>query len=390
MLVFGSVMGIIALAVAMTGVLGDRWWVIALAIAVFVLVGVGVVRGNRESAALERKDKEDSGVLEIIDWDTAVAESLPDMLDFFGVPEQVAFTSHYPREVAPRVWDRLLVFVALDTAEATAQVEVMAVERLLQGPDDARTATAPTRTALSRQTQLTIAPSLPGVHFEPEAITAEWTGGVQCYEFRLRAEDASPSRAASGQITILEGPLLRGEIPLSVWVRQARQSKPDWGHFTDERVAAYRDTFASYSPRDESIARACATMAEASGDRYLHNVLQQRDGGDWDPQLLELIDQADVFQLFWSKHAAASSDVEREWRHALTLRPTRPNFVRLVYWTKKPFPIPSELQPTQLGHLDPALLGLARPSWLGRTRRVEGQDRDGTSLPHSRRARSRR
>ena len=311
------------------------------------------------------------GVLESIEFDPDIIEALPDLLDFFDAPGQVAFTTYYPREVAPQVWDRLLVFVALNTAEATALVEVMGAERLQRQRDLFAVARAPTRKTLKPGTRFTIAPSLPGFRFDPTSITAGWTSDVQCHEFRLSAEDASPGQVAHGQITILEGPLLRGEVSLDVLVRQARQRVPDWSHFTDERVAAYRDTFPSYSRQDKVIHRACETVAESTGDQFVRDVRQLRAGKEGNPKLLELIELADVFQLFWSKRAAESQQVEREWRHALTLRHTRPSFIRLVYWTTTPYPIPSDLQEIVAGRLDPAILGLARPSLLRRI--MEGE-----------------
>jgi hypothetical protein len=272
-----------------------------------------------------------------------------------------------PREVAPEVWDRLLVFIALNTAEATALVEVTAAERLQRRSDQFRSARAPTRKTLKPGTRFTISPNLPGFRFDPVSITTGWTSDVQCHEFRVRAEDSSPGRAARGQITILEGPLLRGEIPLTVLVRQVRQRTPDWSHFTDERVVAFRDTFPAYSTRDKLVERACETAMAAGGDRFVSDVRKVRaEAKEANPKLLELIEQADVFQLFWSKNAAESQQVEREWRHALTLRVTRPNLIRLVYWTAEPYPIPADLEPIDRGHLDPEILGLPRPSWLSR------------------------
>jgi serine/threonine protein kinase len=57
----------------------------------------------------------------------------------------------------------------------------------------------------------------------------------------------------------------------------------------------------------------------------------------WDERLLRLIEEADVFQLFWSRHALDSPYVRREYEHALALN--RPNFVRPTYWEE---PLPSD------------------------------------------------
>jgi hypothetical protein len=46
-------------------------------------------------------------------------------------------------------------------------------------------------------------------------------------------------------------------------------------------------------------------------------------------RLLELIQEADVFQLFWSSNSMRSQYCQQEWEHALALR--RPAFVRPLY-----------------------------------------------------------
>jgi hypothetical protein len=292
-------------------------------------------------------------------WD--VVEQVDGRTDL--VP-RATFTSHYPREVALHEEDRLLVFIALEAT--AAQVEAMAAERLGTRHGEYRVARAPTPTKLKRGARLTIIPNLPGFRFDPVSVTAEWLFDIQCYEFRLRAEDAQPGLAVNGYITILEGPVLRGEIPMAIFVGTTHQPPAGSEHFTRADVRAYRDTFPSYSRKDEHVVHACETVVEAGGDRFLRDVRKLRSGEEWEPRLLELIDQADVFQLFWSRNAAESPQVEREWRHALTLRPERPNFIRPVYWSPKPYPIPPELQPINLGRLYPEILGLGRPSWLSR------------------------
>ena len=85
-----------------------------------------------------------------------------------------------------------------------------------------------------------------------------------------------------------------------------------------------------------------------------------RSGEQWDNRLLKAIAESDIFQLFWSETAARSPNVEREWRYALQLAPARPNFLRPVYWTPTPYPIPSELNAFHFDHLDPEQVGLRR------------------------------
>jgi hypothetical protein len=74
---------------------------------------------------------------------------------------------------------------------------------------------------------------------------------------------------------------------------------------------------------------------QSVGDRYLRDVRDLRSGENWDPRLLDLIAEADTFQLFWSSNSMRSPFVKREWEHALGLG--RPHFVRPTYW-EEPLP----------------------------------------------------
>jgi hypothetical protein len=67
-------------------------------------------------------------------------------------------------------------------------------------------------------------------------------------------------------------------------------------------------------------------------------------GRNGTPRLLLMIDQADVFQLFWSTNAQTSGYVREEWTHALELH--RPEFIRPVHW-EEPMPTP----PQELAHI---------------------------------------
>ena len=76
-------------------------------------------------------------------------------------------------------------------------------------------------------------------------------------------------------------------------------------------------------------------FSEVTGDSYLVDADTLRSGEEWSARLSELIDEADVFQLFWSENSMRSTHVRREWEHALSLG--RDHFVRPVYW-EQPFP----------------------------------------------------
>jgi len=74
----------------------------------------------------------------------------------------------------------------------------------------------------------------------------------------------------------------------------------------------------------------------------LRDVDALRSGEEWNARLLELIDKADIFQLYWSNNAKQSPHVEKEWRW--TLAAQRSNFIRPVYWERPVPDIPDELK----------------------------------------------
>ena len=97
-----------------------------------------------------------------------------------------------------------------------------------------------------------------------------------------------------------------------------------------ESAQRYRKIFPSYSHDDQAIVADFAEVVRALGDEYLQDVLTLRSGERWQTRLPELIEEADVFQLFWSSNSMRSPYCQQEWEHALALG--RPLFVRPVYW----------------------------------------------------------
>jgi hypothetical protein len=96
----------------------------------------------------------------------------------------------------------------------------------------------------------------------------------------------------------------------------------------EEASSVYRKIFASYSHKDSEIVEKIEAAYEAFGDEYMRDVKILRSGEEWNPALLKLIKQADVFQLFWSEAAKKSKYVEKEWREALKQK--KKNFIRVV------------------------------------------------------------
>jgi hypothetical protein len=118
-----------------------------------------------------------------------------------------------------------------------------------------------------------------------------------------------------------------------------------------ESSPRYRKIFPSYSHDDRAIVDGFAEVARALGDQYLQDVIALRSGERWRARLPELIEEADIFQLFWSSNSMRSRYCREEWEHALALG--RPLFVRPLYWED---PLPQDpvmgLPPAALRELE--------------------------------------
>jgi hypothetical protein len=161
----------------------------------------------------------------------------------------------------------------------------------------------------------------------------------------------APGSAVSGRVAFFVGPLLVGEVPIGTFLGTA-EPVPVKAEPAVATASPYRRIFPSYSHQDADIVDALKAAYRAIGDEFLQDIDTLRSGQLWDPTLLQKIDEADVFQLFWSDAASHSEYVRQEYEHALA-RGTR-NFVRPLYWKKPLGDVPPELGGIHFHYLDPA------------------------------------
>jgi hypothetical protein len=78
----------------------------------------------------------------------------------------------------------------------------------------------------------------------------------------------------------------------------------------------YKYAFLSYAVQDRKEVIKFARALSAAKIDFFQDILSLQPGEEWEPRLFEEIEQCDVFYLFWSKHAALSSMVQREAERA--------------------------------------------------------------------------
>lgn len=288
--------------------------------------------------------------------------------------KSVLFTSYYPKEVSPEEWYSLHVYcyqvAAVREIRADAQVQ-LGIYR-----DDFRESVSKESQQLAEGVLVTVTPLLDGFIFNPPSIRVRYLEDWHRSDFRLRANGAASETASNGRVVIAVEGVEVAEIPLSIFVRERSpitqisveaDDRGDSGGPPSTRhmrqTSASRDVaqpitegtasattlprgriFCSYSHRDEKIVLRVERACKALGIDFLRDTTTLKSGERWSPRLLKLIDEADVFQLFWSNDAFSSRNVELEWRYALRFDSEHRRFICPVFWQSQKPPIPEELK----------------------------------------------
>jgi serine/threonine protein kinase len=279
------------------------------------------------------------------------------------VDENVQFTLYRPDVIGPDKWYALVVFAHLASRRPDAPVDepdpLDEVERRAQqvfGPSATPSGRADSAAAIPEEGQLRIVPTVPGIEFNPPEYRFVWLESVHQADFRIRAHGAPAGTVARGRIAVYLDVLVIAEITVAIRVEAGASARePN----TRDVFNPYRRIFASYSHKDEAVVRQFEKYAAGMGDRYMRDVIELRAGERWQPRLCEMIESADVFQLFWSTNSIASEFVRQEWEHALTV--SKRNFIRPLYW-ELPFPKREGLPPPSLEAIQFAFVGEREPA----------------------------
>jgi hypothetical protein len=253
-------------------------------------------------------------------------------------PEEVSFTTLYPREVGVETWNTLLVYAHLSSALESIRADAERFKDQLLAPKEV---TVPASTPLVRGTEITMVPHCEGVTFNPQRISLAWLEDFHRADFRFRADKSLAEDAAKGSIDLYVGPLIVGTLKLAFLVSATLPPNP---LPQEEHGTMYHqdDIFISYSHKDTDIVAGFKKAYEAIGNNVLIDVETLRSGQDWNAELLKMIERAEIFQLFWSENSSQSKYCQQEWEYALKLNKGA-GFIRPCYWQVPLVPPPDEL-----------------------------------------------
>ncbi len=260
--------------------------------------------------------------------------------------EQLRFTAFYAKEVAVESWNTLLIYTHIEAALDKVIADSHRFKHEIA--DVPRETAAQALHLLPRGTHITIVPTCKGVAFNPRRLTFEWLEDWQRAIFRYRASKELAGSAVNGKINIFVGPLLVATIKMPLLL-EGHILQPQ-EHYLQTTADLYKQIFASYSHDDAQIVFTCRNVYKALGFDVFIDIDKLRAGQVFSSALRQMIDNADIFQLFWSEQAAKSPYVRQEWEYALRLNRGE-GFVRPVYWE-----IPMVQPPDELANLHFAYL----------------------------------
>jgi hypothetical protein len=253
------------------------------------------------------------------------------------IDDNVKLTAFHSAVLVPGKWRRMIVFMHLDEPSLSTEIETRARQILsvdsygsvILGERDEHRDAMGGRFSTPPQSGITLVPEIPGIRFNPPRRSFTWTTGMRMHEesFFMHAPLSLADKLATGRISVFFGQLLLAEIALDLRVtKDPVPTEESWVKGVDKR---FRKVFVSYSSHDLEVVEAMEQI-QAIGCEYLQRVVKMRSGEHRSERLLAMIPDADVFQLFWSRNAAQSVHVAKEWRQAIALH--REGFVRPAYW----------------------------------------------------------
>ena len=261
------------------------------------------------------------------------------------IEDRVKFSAFYTREITPERNYSIVIYTYSPDLNDKINNDVQKFLTELGGSIP-RQRDAKSKSSIEVGTRITIVPESdsPDVEFEPPYLTKKWDGNWRSFLFDYEVSPKLIGEIFRFQISIQIAGLEIASIKnCSVEVIDSNTNLMDMNPGLKKQSSMlYQKIFVSYSHHDDAVTRQYKLAQDAIGNDIFIDIENIRTGENWKTALAEAIDEADVFQLFWSKNSATSKHCKYEWNYALNFRYQNnewDGFIRPVYW-EKPMPLP--------------------------------------------------
>jgi predicted hydrocarbon binding protein len=193
---------------------------------------------------------------------------------------------------------------------------------------------------------ITILPRLQGCTFTPEMINLEWTSNRRWANFDVKVTSNNPNfrfcRPRPGVVRFFMNSIAIGEVNIRVFLENDSRVAESVKSTAYMIANPFGNIFASFADEDTTIGNNVKSVANTLGNNYVNYISKKNKG--WNEKINQKIEEADIFQLFWSHNAKESEIVAEEWKHALNCKNN--SSIRPIYWEKplKNYSPPKELK----------------------------------------------
>jgi len=274
--------------------------------------------------------------------------------------DTVQFSAYYPHAIQPNHQYSVYLYAHLQGDRGAIEDDIKRCKTKLGGKIS-KPKTAKRSAQIKRGTPITVVPECDDIEFSPGSLTKKWYGNRLRFDFDFQPTEDLCSQLLFVRLSVQVYGVEISHIKCAIEVvEQAGQSAPVVTDPENPLAAAklesriamlYQKIFFSYSREDKRVAEAFRFAQIAVGNKVFMDTYSIRTGANWRAALAGAIDESDIFQLFWSKNSAASSNVRDEWQYALKYKCPKDrciDFIRPVYWEEPIRPDP----PTELSHLN--------------------------------------
>ena len=266
--------------------------------------------------------------------------------------KETLFQTYAPREAMATQEHFLFVYALATSSKADVQSDIKSLTQALQ-TDYAHAQEAANSAFLAAGTPITVIPECDQLTFSPPYLTQSLATPFTRFDFAFTPPTNLIGDIVLGRISVQVHGIEITHIPFATEINQATNGANPLAQakFSQSKIhSPYQKIFVSYSRKDKDIAEHYRLAQIALGNDVFIDTYSIRTGENWQAALAHAIDNADIFQLFWSKNSAKSENVKDEWEYALQYRCPEDGcagFIRPVYWDN-PMPHP----PAELRHIN--------------------------------------
>lgn len=226
--------------------------------------------------------------------------------------DAVDCTVFAPPEIA--AGETILVQVFAHTPEQAEQAGALATEF---DEDAKRLGFRALEIEIQRGTRLLVELLIPSLEIDDSVQEVIWQGRPESVQFEVSVPTGHAIGNCIGKVTVYTDHMPIGHIKFKLKILGASSDLSEVARPLGDDSTRYRRAFISYASSDLDEVLKRVQMLDRCGVEYFQDLIHIEPGARWEKELFRIIDECDLFLLFWSAAAMNSEWVAREVQYAM-------------------------------------------------------------------------